>query len=273
MGYDIADHLKKMNLYIEAIKEIEDQVSEIKFNNKIENEGPHTYCQICVGIKFKDGGDRPFFLHDIIVNGYYGGKLIGLRSTEINFTLYIGQRRSALEDDDPELENKIQEQDYTWIWERFAWEFRRHSLEGGIRVIAEDFVTEKEIRSEERWKERKNKEIEERKRKTKLELGHPMPEEGQHIAVKKGRSDQKLHLVKVNRISYDPVNDSFKVDGANVGKYLAPGREDAYVIQRSDIYAVFLKEKLPSALTMDFEVVRLIERKESFEGLIWRRPY
>ncbi|MDR1895630.1 MAG: hypothetical protein LBR10_02435 [Prevotellaceae bacterium] len=240
-----SDIFTKASLYVNLATEFKEDVEEVNIHNAIENYFGRDYCRVYVIIKLKETSTRHYEFQEAFWNKF--------RYENKYFSFYLPDYP---EKDYEHLRNREEEIHYDYIWNFIEWALKNT----GIKVNADRFKSQYDLQQEdEEWL----KKLDEEKTKLKNAMKKVKVKVGQIVAVKQYK-DSSLRIGKIKRM------DNF-IELTELKKDLTPSKRTIDFLHLTDIYAILDIGKLSVEINKT-NLLDFIEKEQSFEGLIWRRP-
>lgn len=254
MHVEYRDILTKIFIYVKISRHFKDDISEVIVSNDIEENFGRRHCRIYINIVLKEESKRHYELQTAI-------------STEFHkyfekeyFSFYLGASRYNKDEND-ELFNHEEEIHYYYIYNILCWYLNSDK----ILVQLERFKNEWLLKLE---SEERRKEFREKREKINEVTKSLAPELGQIIAIP-GHS--ALRLGRVTKINLPSHRQHFYLELAELKKSLDVGKVKMTHVSQNEIHAIIQPELLEKQY-LKADLISLIEKGDSFSGLIWRRP-
>ena len=250
------DVIKKVSGYLTVARQFKDDVELVKVSNEIIEIFGKRYCRIYVNIKLKEhlGYEKEIELERTL------DKEVATYLPKY-FSFHLGSG-SWSESQGTDGRNTEEETHYNYIWHLLAISLEKDK----IKVEAEHFINDWQVNYE--WKQR-NAKFDEEWQKVEEVVESLTPQEGQLIAI--NEYGNNLRIALATKVTMPSRKHSFSMDLVEVLKDLSQGKRELRYISKRSIYAIVQPESLPKRFTKN-ELIEKIEKGESFDGLLWRRP-
>jgi len=250
-----ADIFKKLSLYVQIIRQFKEDINEVHVNNSIEELFGKTYCRVYITIRLKEDSKKQYDLYESIRSFFrYGEKEY--------FSFYLGAKRYEKNDDVHYLDNIEEKTHYDYIWNLLEWFLEKNN----VRIVADRFVSERELRKKE---ENRMREVEKHWNRIEVAVADLTPKEGQLIAIKQWESSP-MRIGIATKVILPSRRQPFSMNLSEIKKDLSLGKVTISYVPKREIYAIIQPDLLSRKITKT-ELIALIEKNETFNGLIWRR--